>query len=182
MTLLPFGPVDVITISTLPISHNMRVVRRLLWWRHRRRRRRLLYRGHGRARRLGIRAASTIMARLVGVVDAVAVLRPVHDAHIMVSHSTRVLAVFIVARAAAVLHRCLRQRYGFAGVGSTGRGFAHGALRGVDVRSDGGRMWLRSASTAFVGLFLAARSKIELASRDTLAEKHLYHFPVDAVA
>ena len=47
------------------------------------------------------------MARLVRVVDAVAVLRPVDDAHIMVSHSTRVLAVFIITGAAAVLHRCL---------------------------------------------------------------------------
>ena len=40
------------------------------------------------------------------VFDAVAVLRPVHDAHVVVSHSRRVLAVFIVPCAAAVLHRC----------------------------------------------------------------------------
>ena len=50
------------------------------------------------------------MARLVRIIDAVAVLRPVDDAHIMVSHSTRVLAVFIITGAAAVLHRCLRAR------------------------------------------------------------------------
>ena len=74
--------------------------------RHRRRRRRRRHRGHGRARRLRISAASTVMARLVGIIDAVAVLRPVDDAHVMVSHSRRVLAVFIIARAAAVLHRC----------------------------------------------------------------------------
>ena len=57
-----------------------------------------------------ISAASTIMARLVRVVDAVAVLGPVHNSHIMVADAARVLAVFIIARAAAVLHRCLRQR------------------------------------------------------------------------
>ena len=53
-----------------------------------------------------VRAASTIMARLVGVVDAVAVLRPVVDAHVVVAHPRRVLAVFIITGAAAVLHRC----------------------------------------------------------------------------
>ena len=53
-----------------------------------------------------IRAASTIVASLVGIVDAVAVLRAVHDAHIMVADAARVLAVFIITRAAAVLHRC----------------------------------------------------------------------------
>ena len=34
------------------------------------------------------------MARRVGLIDAVAVLGPVDDAHVVVSHSTRVLAVF----------------------------------------------------------------------------------------
>ena len=74
---------------------------RHLW----RRRRRLSYRGHGRARRLAIRAAAAVVARLVGIVDAVAVLRAVDDAHVVVAHAARVLAVLVVARAAAVLHR-----------------------------------------------------------------------------
>ena len=113
VALRPFGPVDVVAVRALPVADGVRVVGRLwgLWglWGlilrlHRRRRRRRWPRGHGRARRLTVRAASTIMARLVGIIDAVAVLRPVDDAHIMVSHSTRVLAVFIIARAAAVLH------------------------------------------------------------------------------
>ena len=56
---------------------------------------------------MSISAASTIVSRLVRIVDAVAVLRPVDDAHVVVSHSTRVLAVFIITGAAAVLHRCL---------------------------------------------------------------------------
>jgi hypothetical protein len=87
---------------------------------------------------LRISAASTVMARLVGIIDAVAVLRPVDDAHVMVSHSRRVLAVFIIARAAAVLHRCSYRA-------ATALGFCllAAALRRVDVRSDGGRMRLR---------------------------------------
>ena len=83
----------------------MRRLRCLVLRLHRRRRRRLLYRGHGRARRLAVRAAAAVVARLVGVVDAVAVLRAIDDAHVVVAHSTRVLAVFIITRAAAVLHR-----------------------------------------------------------------------------
>ena len=106
VALLPFGPIDIITISTLPVSKSVRVVGRLRR-RHRRRRRRDAWRGHGRARRLAVRAAAAIVPRLVGIVDAVAVLRAVHDAHVVVSDSTRVLAVLVVARAAAVLHRCL---------------------------------------------------------------------------
>ena len=73
---------------------------------HRRRRRRLLYRGHGRARRLTVRAAAAIVSSLVRIGDAVAVLRAVHNSHIMVAHSRCILAVLVVARAAAVLHRC----------------------------------------------------------------------------
>ena len=128
------------------------------------------------------------MARLVGIIDAVAVLRPVDDAHVVVADAARVLAVLVVARAAAVLHRCLHTSGDSAMAllvwAPLGVVLRDGALRGVDVRSDGGRMWLRSASTAcFVGLFLAARSKIELASRDTLASKrNLSCLPVDAVA
>ena len=72
---------------------------------HRRRRRRLRRRGHGRARRLTVRAAATVMPCLIGIVDAVAVLRAVYHAHVVVAHATRVLAVFIITRAAAVLHR-----------------------------------------------------------------------------
>ena len=115
VALRPFGPVDVVAVRALPVADGVGVVRCLwgLWGlvlrRHRRRRRRRRHRGHGRARRLRIRAASTIMARLVRVVDAVAVLRAVDDAHIMVSYSTRVLAVFIITGAAAVLHRCLHR-------------------------------------------------------------------------
>ena len=56
---------------------------------------------------MSISAASTIMARLVRVVDAVAVLGPVDDAHVVVAHAACVLAVFIITGAAAVLHRCL---------------------------------------------------------------------------
>ena len=52
------------------------------------------------------------MARLVRIIDAIAVLRPVDDAHVVVSHSTRVLAVFIITGAAAVLHRCLHRGAG----------------------------------------------------------------------
>ena len=75
--------------------------------RRRRRRRRELLRRHGRARRLLVRAASRVMARLVGIINAVAVLGPVDDAHVVVAHAACVLAVFIITGAAAVLHRCL---------------------------------------------------------------------------
>ena len=117
VALRPFGPVDVVAVRALPVADGVRVVWGL-WGlilrlhRRRRRRRRELLRRHGRARRLLVRAASRVMARLVGIIDAVAVLRAVDDAHIMVSHSTRVLAVFIIARAAAVLHRCLHRGAG----------------------------------------------------------------------
>ena len=104
VALLPFGPIHIITISALPISERVLVVRRLRW-RHRRRRRRSLYRGHGRARRLTVRAAAAVVSRLIRIVDAVAVLRAVDDAHVVVAHPRRVLAVLVVARAAAVLHR-----------------------------------------------------------------------------
>ena len=106
MTLLPFGPIDVVAISALPVAERVRVVGRL-WRRHRRRRRRLSYRGRGRARRLTVRAAAAVVSRLIRIVDAVAVLRAVDDAHVVVAHSRRILAVLVVARAAAVLHRCL---------------------------------------------------------------------------
>ena len=125
------------------------------------------------------------MARLVRIVDAVAVLRPVHDAHVVVADATRVLAVFIITRAAAVLHRCSCSADSAMALlvwAPLGVVLRDGALRGVDVRSDGGRMWLRSASTACLACFLAARSKIELASRDTLASKKPVALPVDAVA
>ena len=119
VALLPLGPVHVVAISTLPVPKKVRVVGRL-WWRHRRRRRRLSRRGHGRARRLTVRAAATVMPCLIGIVDAVAVLRAVYHAHVVVAHATRVLAVFIITRAAAVLHlgvtavlssRSVRQRW-----------------------------------------------------------------------
>ena len=114
------------------------------------------------------------MARLVGIVDAVAVLRPVHDAHIMVSHSTRVLAVFIITGAAAVLHRCLRAR------GDSAMALLVCCSTGVVLRGGGlGRSgrpqrWRTNVAPQLLdgvlwACFLAARSKIELASRDTLA-------------
>jgi len=74
---------------------------------HRRRRRRLLRRGHGGTRRLTVRAAARVMARLIRIIYAVAVLRAVDDAHVVVAHSRCILAVFIITRAAAVLHRFL---------------------------------------------------------------------------
>ena len=104
MALLPLGPINVVAISTLPVSHNVRVVGRLrrhLW----RRRRRSLYRGHGRARRLAVRAAAAIVSRLIRVIYSIAVLGPVYNSHIMVAHPRHVLAVFIIPCAAAVLHR-----------------------------------------------------------------------------
>ena len=129
---------------------------------------------------MGIRAASRVMARLVGIVDAVAVLRPVHDAHIMVSHSTRVLAVFIVARAAAVLHRCsYRAVIGlwFCWCGLHWARF----LRGGDSEEWTSAVMEEECGaagclTACVGL-AAPRRKIVLASRDILAPTR---FPVDA--
>ena len=112
MTLLPFGPIDVVAVGTLPVAERVRVVRRLLWALrclvlrlHRRRRRRLLRRGHGRARRLTVRAASTVVPRLIRIIYAIAVLGPVHDSHITVADAAHVLAVFIITGAAAVLHR-----------------------------------------------------------------------------
>ena len=72
---------------------------------HRRRRRRLLRRGHGGTRRLTVRAAARVMARLIRIIYAVAVLRAVDDAHVVVAHSRCILAVLVVARAASVLHR-----------------------------------------------------------------------------
>ena len=104
MALLPFGPIDVVAISALPVAHNVRVVGRLrrhLW----RRRRRLLYRGHGRARRLTVGAAATVMPCLIRVIYSIAVLGPVYNSHIMVAHPRHVLAVFIIPCATAVLHR-----------------------------------------------------------------------------
>ena len=108
VALLPLGPVHVVAISTLPVSHNVRVVRRLrclVLRLHRRRGRRLLYRGHGRARRLTVRAAATVMPCLIRVIYSIAVLGPVYNSHIMVAHPRHVLAVFIIPCAAAVLHR-----------------------------------------------------------------------------
>ena len=108
MALLPFGPVDVVAISALPVAKNMWVVRRL-WGLvlrlHRRRRRRLRRRGHGRARRLTVGAAARVMARLVGIIYAIAVLRAVHDPHIVVADAAHILAIFIIPCSAAVLHR-----------------------------------------------------------------------------
>ena len=104
VALLPLGPVHVVAISTLPVSHNVRVVRRLRWL-YGRRRRRLSYRGHGRARRLAVRAAAAVVSRLIRVIYSIAVLGPVYNSHIMVAHPRHVLAVFIIPCAAAVLHR-----------------------------------------------------------------------------
>ena len=150
VALLPFGPIDIVAISTLPVSHCVRVVRRL-WWHLWRRRRRSLYRGHGRARRLAVRAAAAVVPRLIRIVYPIAVLRAVDDAHVVVSDSRRVLAVLVVARTAAVLHRCsYRDSAGALLVwGSTGRVSARRRLRGVDVRSDGGGMWRAGASPPY---------------------------------
>ena len=82
----------------------MRRLRCLVLRLHRRRRRRLLYRGHGRARRLTVRAAATVMPCLIRVIYSIAVLGPVYNSHIMVAHPRHVLAVFIIPCAAAVLH------------------------------------------------------------------------------
>ena len=123
VALLPFGPIHIVAISALPVSERVGVAGRLrclVLRLHRRRRRRLLRRGHGGTRRLTVRAAARVMPRLVRIVDAVAVLRAVDDAHVVVAHATRVLAVFIITRAAAVLHlgvtavlssRSVRQRW-----------------------------------------------------------------------
>ena len=56
---------------------------------------------------MAVRAAAAIVPRLVGIINAVAVLRAVDDAHVVVAHSRCILAVFIITRAAAVLHRFL---------------------------------------------------------------------------
>ena len=110
VALLPFGPVHIIAISTLPVAERVRVVRRLwgLWGLvlrlRRRRRRRRRPRGHGRARRLTVGAAARVMPRLVGIVHAIAVLGTVHNSHIMVADAAHVLAVFIIPCSAAVLH------------------------------------------------------------------------------
>ena len=103
MALLPFGPIDIVAVSALPVAKHVRVVRRL-WRRHRRRRRRLSRRGHGRARRLTVRAAARVMPCLIGIIYSIAVLGPVDDAHVVVADAAHVLAVFIITGAAAVLH------------------------------------------------------------------------------
>ena len=146
---------------------------------HRRRRRRLLYRGHGRARRLTVRAAATVMPCLIGIVDAVAVLRAVYHAHVVVAHATRVLAVFIITGAAAVLHRCLHRAATALWLCWCG---LHWAWFCAAAREE----WTSAAMeeecgaagclTACVGL-AAPRRKIVLASRDILAPTR---FPVDA--
>ena len=108
MALLPFGPIHIVAISALPVSERVGVAGRLrclVLRLHRRRRRRLLYRGHGRARRLTVRAAATVMPCLIRVIYSIAVLGPVYNSHIMVAHPRHVLAVFIIPCAAAVLHR-----------------------------------------------------------------------------
>ena len=105
MALLPFGPIHVVAVRALPVPERVRVAGRL-WGLvlHRRRRRRSLYRGHGRARRLTVRAAARVMARLVGIIDAVAVLGAVHNSHVVVADAALVLAVFIIPCSSAVLH------------------------------------------------------------------------------
>ena len=109
------------------------------------------------------------MARLVRIIDAVAVLRPVDDAHIMVSDATRVLAVFIIAGAAAVLHRCSYRAAtalpGFAGVGSTGRFLRVGDRCGGTSADDGGRLFRSARRRAL----LASSSQNALAARLELA-------------
>ena len=45
------------------------------------------------------------MARLIRIIDAVAVLGAVHNSHVVVADAALVLTVFIITRAAAVLHR-----------------------------------------------------------------------------
>ena len=50
-------------------------------------------------------AAARVMARLVGIIYAIAVLRAVHDPHIVVADAAHILAIFIITGAAAVLHR-----------------------------------------------------------------------------
>ena len=151
---------------------------------HRRRRRRSLYRGHGRARRLTVRAAAAVMARLIRIVDAVAVLRAVDDAHVVVSHSTRVLAVFIITRAAAVLHRCSHRSAHSAWL------LFAGVAPGRFCRGGGCEEWTSAAmedecgsagsATACVDEFCVSRAQAELAAcKDT---SNAPNGPVDAVA
>ena len=107
VTLLPFGPIHIIAVRTLPVAERMRVAGRLrclVLRLHRRRRRRLRRRGHGRARRLTVGAAAAIVPRLIRVIYSIAVLGPVYNSHIMVAHPRHVLAVFIIPCSAAVLH------------------------------------------------------------------------------
>ena len=108
VALLPFGPVDVVAVRALPIAKRMRVVlglRGLVLRLHGRRRRRRRPRGHGRARRLTVRAAATIVSSLVRIIYSIAVLGTVHNSHVVVADAALVLTVFIITRAAAVLHR-----------------------------------------------------------------------------
>ena len=201
MALLPFGPIHIVAISALPVSERVGVAGRLrclVLRLHRRRGRRLLYRGHGRARRLTVRAAATVMPCLIRVIYSIAVLGPVYNSHIMVAHPRHVLAVFIIPCAAAVLHlAAVLSRGGGAAaatlLGSSARGWAWlvlgwaapgrfcacGELRGVDARSAGGRMRLRRRPYG-ARRPVVSRAKIELASRDILASKYL--LPMDAVA
>ena len=181
MALLPFGPIDVVAVRALPVAERVGVAGRLLWWLHRRRRRRLLYRGHGRTRRLTVRAAAAVVPRLVGIVDAVAVLRAVDDAHVVVSYPARVLAVFIITRAAAVLHRCSHRDSAGAllGVGSAGWFCAATGEEGTsaameDECGSGGSARRATAS------FCVRAQPSELASCETLASKQ--PVAVDAVA
>ena len=106
-----------------------------------------------------VRAAARVMPCLIGIIYSIAVLGPVDDAHVVVADAAHVLAVFIITGAAAVLHLAVvlcsvarRQRWDRAR-GATAWGWGWEALlgavarrrelRGVAVRSDGGRMWLR---------------------------------------
>ena len=149
----------------------------------------MLNRRHGRARRLTVRAAATVMPCLIRVIYSIAVLGPVYNSHIMVAHPRHVLAVFIIPCAAAVLHRacCVlfsaarRQRWDRAR-GATAWGWETSCLDWrYWARLRGGERceeWTSAAmedecgsagpAMAWMG---RAAAKIELASRDTLAQK-----------